>query len=47
MKKIIYVLSGLGDDERVFQKLDLSAYEVHFVKWIKPEEISLILKKLI
>lgn len=38
MKKNIYVLSGLGADERVFQKLDLSAYEVHFVKWIKPEE---------
>ena len=32
----IYLFSGLGADERVFQKLDFSNYEVTFVKWIEP-----------
>lgn len=33
----IYILSGLGADERVFQLLDLSAFDVVFIQWIKPE----------
>ncbi|RQO30229.1 alpha/beta hydrolase [Taibaiella sp. KBW10] len=36
MKKAVYFISGLGSDERVFQHLDLNAYEVHHIKWIKP-----------
>jgi pimeloyl-ACP methyl ester carboxylesterase len=32
----IYLFSGLGADESVFQKLDFSNYEVTFVKWIEP-----------
>lgn len=36
--KNIYILSGLGADERVFQKLDLGKHEVHFVQWIEPLE---------
>jgi pimeloyl-ACP methyl ester carboxylesterase len=37
MKKI-YLLSGLGADERVLQDLDFSGYERIFVKWIQPIE---------
>jgi pimeloyl-ACP methyl ester carboxylesterase len=33
----IYIISGLGVDERVFQKMDFSGLDVVFVKWIKPE----------
>ena len=36
MKKKIYILSGLGADERVFQLLDLSAFDVVFIQWIRP-----------
>ncbi len=34
--KQVYIFSGLGADERVFQKLDLSGYSVIHVKWIEP-----------
>ena len=36
MLPTIYILSGLGADERVFQRLDLSAYHVIHIKWITP-----------
>jgi pimeloyl-ACP methyl ester carboxylesterase len=32
----IFVLSGLGADERVFKFIDFSGYKVTFVKWIQP-----------
>lgn len=38
MKPKIYIISGLGADERVFQLLDLSAYEVIYIRWILPEQ---------
>ncbi len=34
--KQIYILSGLGADERVFSKLDLSKYSTTFIKWEIP-----------
>lgn len=34
--KHIYIISGLGADERVFQKLDFGPHRVHFVQWIDP-----------
>ena len=34
----IYIFSGLGADERVFQKLDFSGLDVTFVNWIIPLE---------
>jgi pimeloyl-ACP methyl ester carboxylesterase len=41
-KKNIYLFGGLGTDERVFQRLDLSAYNITPVKWIPPlKNISL------
>ncbi|RZL39144.1 MAG: alpha/beta hydrolase [Pedobacter sp.] len=36
MKKALYIFSGLGADERVFRKLDFSAYAVTHIKWITP-----------
>jgi pimeloyl-ACP methyl ester carboxylesterase len=38
MASQIYIFSGLGADERVFQRLDFSGYEVTFIKWIRPEK---------
>jgi pimeloyl-ACP methyl ester carboxylesterase len=38
LKKKIYIFSGLGADERVFQKLDFSDYSPTFIKWIIPEK---------
>jgi pimeloyl-ACP methyl ester carboxylesterase len=34
--KNIYLLSGLGADKRIFDRLDLSGYAVHYIEWIKP-----------
>lgn len=36
LKSKIYLISGLGADERVFQKLDLSEFEPVFIEWIIP-----------
>lgn len=38
MTKEIYIFSGLGADERVFQKLDFSDFKTTFVKWIVPQD---------
>lgn len=38
MKKEIYIFSGLGADERVFQRLDFSDFSPVFIKWIIPKE---------
>lgn len=36
MTKNIYIFSGLGADERVFQRLKFSGYSITFIKWILP-----------
>jgi len=36
LKKEIYIFSGLGADERVFQQLDFSDFDTTFIKWIAP-----------
>ena len=36
--KQLYLFSGLGADERVFDDLDFSEYEVTFIQWIQPLE---------
>jgi len=36
LKKNIYIFSGLGADERVFQRLDFLDYPVTYIKWITP-----------
>lgn len=38
MTKEIYIFSGLGADERVFQKLDFSGFKATFIKWIIPHD---------
>ncbi len=32
----IYIFSGLGADERAFQRLDFSGYSINFIKWVLP-----------
>jgi pimeloyl-ACP methyl ester carboxylesterase len=34
--KHIYCISGLGADERVFQKFEFTDHEIHFIKWNIP-----------
>ncbi|MDH4294838.1 MAG: hypothetical protein OEV74_01060 [Cyclobacteriaceae bacterium] len=36
--KDLFLLSGLGADSRVFDFLDLSNYNIHFIEWIDPHE---------
>ena len=36
MAKEIYIFSGLGADERVFQRLDFSSFSPIFIKWEVP-----------
>lgn len=38
MIKHLYIFSGLGADERVFQKLDFSGFKTVCVKWIVPQD---------
>ena len=36
MTKEIYIFSGLGADERIFQRLDFSPFSPIFIKWVLP-----------
>lgn len=38
MTKELYIFSGLGADERVFQRLDFSDFSTTFMKWIVPQD---------
>jgi len=38
LTKHIYVFSGLGADERVFQKMDFNGLTVTFINWEKPNK---------
>lgn len=38
MAKELYIFSGLGADEKVFQKLYFSDFSPTFIKWIAPQE---------
>ncbi len=42
MTKELYIFSGLGADERVFQRLNFSDYSTTFIKWIVPKDIETI-----
>ena len=47
--KKIYLLSGLGVDGRVFEKIDLKEYQPQLVEWIQPyahEDITAYAKRL-
>ena len=36
LQKHLYIFSGLGADEKAFQKLNLDAYQLTHIRWIKP-----------
>lgn len=38
LTKGIYIFSGLGADESVFQRLDFSGFPTTFIKWIVPND---------
>ena len=37
LTKKLYIFSGLGADESVFQKLDFSDYSVTYIQWVIPQ----------
>jgi pimeloyl-ACP methyl ester carboxylesterase len=37
-KKNIYLISGMGANSKVFERLQLDDYKLHFIKWIIPEK---------
>ena len=50
MTKELYIFSGLGADERVFQRLDFSDFSTTFIKWLVPNDtdtIELYAKRLL
>lgn len=42
MTKELYIFSGLGADERVFQRLDFFGFSTTFIKWTVPQESDTI-----
>ena len=42
MTKELYIFSGLGADERAFQRLDFSDFSTTFIKWIVPHDTETI-----
>lgn len=38
MSKVLYLFSGLGADERAFQRLDFSGFTVVFIQWLVPHD---------
>jgi len=36
LEKHLYIFSGLGADEKAFQRLNLDAYQAKYIRWIKP-----------
>jgi pimeloyl-ACP methyl ester carboxylesterase len=38
LSKELYIFTGLGGDERIFQHLDFSGFSVTFIKWNIPEK---------
>ena len=44
MQKIIYCISGLGADEKVFANLRLKGYELKYIPWLVPGKMESISK---
>jgi len=38
----VYILGGLGTDERIFQYIDFSGFAVHYIKWVSPVKAETI-----
>jgi pimeloyl-ACP methyl ester carboxylesterase len=49
MQEKLYIFSGLGADESVFQRLDFSGFSITFIKWLVPhnETIEEYAKRLL
>jgi pimeloyl-ACP methyl ester carboxylesterase len=42
LTKELYIFSGLGADERAFQRIDFSGFSTVFIKWIVPQSTDTI-----
>ena len=42
MTKELYIFSGLGADERAFQRLDFSGFSTTFINWVIPQDTDTI-----
>ena len=38
MKQVIYCISGLGADEKIFSNLEFNGYELRHVPWLRPHK---------
>ena len=38
MKQAVYCISGLGADEKIFNRLELEEVELRFIPWLRPEK---------
>lgn len=38
--KHLYCISGLGADERIFQRLEVPGTDIHYIKWLQPGEAT-------
>ena len=38
LAKELYIFSGLGADERIFQQLDFTGFTANFIKWVRPHK---------
>jgi predicted esterase YcpF (UPF0227 family) len=50
MKYPIYILSGLGADKRIFNKIDFKNNQIHYINWLIPaqnETLESYIQKLI
>ena len=44
MSKVIYCISGLGADEKVFNNLELNGHELKHIPWLRPNKNETIVK---
>jgi hypothetical protein len=42
LTKELYIFSGLGADERAFQRLDFSGFSTTFINWVIPQDTDTI-----
>ena len=38
MKKVVYCISGLGTDEKIFSNLECDGYELRHIPWLRPHK---------
>src|SRR5436190_20439215 len=44
MSKVIYCISGLGADEKIFNNLELNGHDLRHISWLKPNRKETIVE---